>query len=959
MQSKWAYCERVSGKLTGRTSGANGFCQNRNAPIIDIIVDGEKKRGLVDTGSTRTIISGSRGDEGELVNVVGGQKIQCSQKVASLVLFDVSFTISCLIVEKLVPGIDVLIGMDIINMFGGVKIQGQKIEFLDLKSCSYASITKLPISQKMIIDDQDFMAEFYNGRWEVSWKMMAECAESMARSVDNYKIDANIQEAYEEEINSWISKGWLVPYCGEVKAKLPLMAIVQENKMKVRPVIDYRKINELVSSHSAEADVCGEKLRLWRTFGNNLAMVDLRSAYLQIHVSPNLWKYQIVRFQGKTFALTRLGFGLNVAPKIMSTILKTVLSKKETIRCATDSYIDDIVVNLDKITVKEVVDHLESFGLKTKEPEFLGKCRVLGLRTFVNDGSIYWKRDNLIPELLENMTKRQLFSWTGKILGHLPVARELRPKCAFLKRMASKGKWDDQVLTEVIALAKELKDGLKTYDPAKGLWAIDISEKLNLWCDASTLAIGVVLETKNGVIEDACWLRKLNDSSHINVAELEGVIRGISVAVRWKFKNINIKTDSRVVFGWLKSTIEGTTKVKTKALSDALIRRRLDIIKQMCHELQVNISVDWIPSRLNKADILTRVPQKWMAIASPSCLGLATKINDVSTIELIRKVHNRHHFGTEKTLHAVRSVEPWITKDEVKEFIKSCEVCKSIDPDPVKWEKGKLDVKETWYRLAADVTHYSGDLFLTVIDCSEGRFTIWTKLMNESANEISKHLKRIFCERGSPVELLVDNSKTFHSAELLSVCQYFGVKLMFRAAYRPSGNGIIERVHRTIKRTAARARISIEMAVFHYNALPRCDNHIIPADSIYRYSWRLLDKKEEESEKCSTIESIYKVGDRVYVKPDNIKCWKKWPIGTITGIISSTVVQVNGVNRHIADIRLSTGFVRSSKFNELDVTTDESETDSEIDEIQGCDETKRSDRVKRRPGWWFDYDVDI
>lgn len=86
----------------------------------------------------------------------------------------------------------------------------------------------------------------------------------------------------------------------------------------------YRKLNEYISSHTAKSSVCGEKLRIWRRMGSNLSLIDLRKAYLQIHVHPDLWRHQVVKYKGRIFALTRLGFGLSVAPKIMTRILKTI-----------------------------------------------------------------------------------------------------------------------------------------------------------------------------------------------------------------------------------------------------------------------------------------------------------------------------------------------------------------------------------------------------------------------------------------------------------------------------------------------------------------------------------------------------------------------------------------------------------------------------------------------------------
>ena len=63
---------------------------------------------------------------------------------------------------------------------------------------------------------------------------------------------------------------------------------MQTNKDNVRPVMDYREFNEHLDSHTAAADVCSEKIREWRRFGQNVSLLDLKDAYLQIHASESL-----------------------------------------------------------------------------------------------------------------------------------------------------------------------------------------------------------------------------------------------------------------------------------------------------------------------------------------------------------------------------------------------------------------------------------------------------------------------------------------------------------------------------------------------------------------------------------------------------------------------------------------------------------------------------------------------
>ena len=164
-------------------------------------------------------------------------------------------------------------------------------------------------------------------------------------------MSAEKQEEYEKEIERWIEEGILVPWEGSVSGVIPLMAVEQQTKDKIRPVLDFRELNEAVSCHTGGEmiDVCSDRLREWRQIEGEGELVDLKAAYLQIKVTEDLWKHQLVRYRGRVYALTRLGFGLSSAPRIMTSILKSVLGKREDVRAATSSFIDDIMVDSSEI----------------------------------------------------------------------------------------------------------------------------------------------------------------------------------------------------------------------------------------------------------------------------------------------------------------------------------------------------------------------------------------------------------------------------------------------------------------------------------------------------------------------------------------------------------------------------------------------------------------------------------
>ena len=216
-------------------------------------------------------------------------------------------SLNCLVTD-VVPGYDALLGVDFIAAMGGVTVSGRGRPTFGGLPAALCSVTS---EATLAVTDKDFSAAFSDGRWVVRWKWSGE-EPSLTNKVARYHVKAEANAAFEEEVEQWIADGWLRPFDEPHDGITPLMAVVQRNKDKVRPVMDYRELNKFVSSHTGDSSVCNETLRRWRRMGSRIRMVDLRKAYLQLHVHPELWKHQVVEYKGRRYCLTRLGFGLNV-----------------------------------------------------------------------------------------------------------------------------------------------------------------------------------------------------------------------------------------------------------------------------------------------------------------------------------------------------------------------------------------------------------------------------------------------------------------------------------------------------------------------------------------------------------------------------------------------------------------------------------------------------------------------
>ena len=274
------------------------------------------------------------------------------------------------------------------------------------------------------------------------------------------------------------------------------------------------------------------------------------------------------------------------------------------------------------------------------------------------DGELHWKREDDGHRVPEKLTRRSVFSLCGKLVGHFPVCSWLRPAVAFIKRRANAvtEQWDDLSSCEhVRTFLMEVTEKVHHSDPVRGRWDVRGTEA-HLWVDASSVAIGVALEVDGSVIEDGAWLRG-SDATHINMAELDAVVKGLNLTLAWVFERIVRYTDSATVHRWISDGLTGKARLRTKAASEMLIRRRVELVTSLVKEYGLQLSVVLVPSEQNKADVLTRVPQRWLrslaegsAEEVPAC-GLSVETDENAVNSMIFRVHHDWgHPGVRSTL---------------------------------------------------------------------------------------------------------------------------------------------------------------------------------------------------------------------------------------------------------------------------------------------------------------------
>ena len=253
-------------------------------------------------------------------------------------------------------GADLVLGLDTILRHGlTVAVKGGEVEVClgspsrDDKQQGQLVTAAMTEVRPWKLEAEDYQTWFQDGHWTVEWRWKGKPPHGRTHR-PNYKVPEGAQEEFNKEVQAWVDAGYLAPWDeqkdGTIKNVVPLMCVQQRKgaATKIRPVLDFRWLNEhILSRPGAAMPLCQDRLREWRQRGCHCAVVDLKKAYLQVRVAPELWAYQGVWWNGQMHVLTRLGFGLNVAPKIMTAIVEAVLAKDEQVAQATSSYIDDVL----------------------------------------------------------------------------------------------------------------------------------------------------------------------------------------------------------------------------------------------------------------------------------------------------------------------------------------------------------------------------------------------------------------------------------------------------------------------------------------------------------------------------------------------------------------------------------------------------------------------------------------
>jgi len=179
--------------------------------------------------------------------------------------------------------------------------------------------------------------------------------------------------------------------------------------------------------------------------------------------------------------------------------------------------------------------------------------------------------------------------------------------------------------------------------------------------------------------------------------------------------------------------------------------------------------------------------------------------------EILKTYHNSvfaAHPGQKKTQELIQQDFFWTTmRQDVKKHVEGCISCnqrKTNYQPPVALQENTFP-PTPWGRISLDIvgplnrTKNNNKYLLTCVDYLT-RYPECIPLPDIRAETVAKaFVENIICRFGTPQELLTDCGSQFVGKLFQEICQLLKIKKLKTTPYHPSGNGVIERMHKTLK----------------------------------------------------------------------------------------------------------------------------------------------------------------
>ncbi|UYV76906.1 K02A2.6-like [Cordylochernes scorpioides] len=474
----------------------------------------------------------------------------------------------------------------------------------------------------------------------------------------------------------------------------PAMLVNKRNEGKIRLVIDYRKLNDIIKRDSEpipRIDSILDKL----SDANIFTTLDLLSGYHHLDIHPDDKEYTAFTTTHGLYEFNKLSFGLKNSPSQFQRVLRQILNKYDVDFCM--NYFDDFIIFSNNF--QEHLTHLkvildicikENFKLKLSKCKFATyQISFLGYEISNHQFSPSTNNIETIRKLNSPRNKKDL----QRVLGSINIYSKFIPNYAKLRlplnnllKKDVKWKWDEECET---AFSK-----LKNIITSKPILAIyNPKYPIHLYTDASQEQIGSILkqEQPDGLLKPIAYRSRRMTSYESNYCVTEQECLAIIDAVDFFLPYLdgvhftihtdhaclkylkNIKNPKGRLFRWsLKLSmfdfeikhIRGTENKEADFLSRYPIAHFVSDPELKQAQFDDNIN----DRKYTKFNGLLTIKKKGLikSVVPPS---LREKV-------LIRAHQDYGHIGVSKMLNLISPIYYWpYLIQDISNYVKHCEVC--------------------------------------------------------------------------------------------------------------------------------------------------------------------------------------------------------------------------------------------------------------------------------------------
>ena len=217
MRQAWAYCTTLCGtklRLCGKQKwgiacAGNGPNHSEGAivPKMKVKINEQLTYALIDIGCTQTLagptIRTNQASWRKKIITANRRVINCQgETYATLSMAGKTIKVPCVAIQRMLPGVDIVIGTDVLKHFKFCLDYGKF-------SIAAAAISNKMSVNNLTITKNYFKVNFDGEKWIVRWNWIKELV--LRNCIDFYKMAEAVYPRFKSEvINGWIDNGWLV-----------------------------------------------------------------------------------------------------------------------------------------------------------------------------------------------------------------------------------------------------------------------------------------------------------------------------------------------------------------------------------------------------------------------------------------------------------------------------------------------------------------------------------------------------------------------------------------------------------------------------------------------------------------------------------------------------------------------------------------------------------------------------